>query len=389
MPNGIKLTPQEAKERLVRHRDMVACEMAFIDCKIPGSDQKVNYSLIGPGVSEATDQFVNLAEPHGFSLGVAAMPPGVTNNLHIHYTAEVFMIFEGEWLFRWGREGDDGEIIGRAGDVVSIPTWIFRGFSNIGDNDGWIFTALGRDDCGGLIWHPGILKQAADLGVYLTDDDVVVDTTAGAVKPDDQYLVKPLTPKQMAMLDEYSVDQMLKRVVPAEKRRWSKNALLAAMVPGIDIELAPVIGPGMTEDRSARAPVTNPHGFCIEWLRIPANTETGFFCVSKKQVMIVFGGELEIDLNRGYATTTLKVCSQDLYSTPADVWRQLRTRDQGALVAVITAGDGRTIIEWDDAVIQNAAAAGYAVDPDGYIARRELLFYLHDKVSPNGTGVAS
>lgn len=389
MLDKFTLTPEQAEVRLVRHDDMVACEMAFIDCKIPGSDRKVNYSLIGPGVSESTDQFVSLAEPHGFSLGVAAMPPGVTNNLHIHYTAEVFMIFQGEWIFRWGTNGDDGEIIGRAGDVVSIPTWLFRGFSNVGDEDGWIFTALGRDDCGGLIWHPSILQQAADLGVYLTDDDLVVDTTLGVSKPDEKHLVKPLTLEQIKMLDTYSVDQMLERVVPVDKRRWSKAGLLAAMVPGKEIELAPVIGPGMSEDRSARAPLTNPHGFCIEWLRIPENTETGFFCLSKKQVMIVFEGELEVDLNRGDATTTLKVCSQDMYSTPADVWRQLRTGSRSALAATITAGDDRTIIEWDDTIVQQAAAAGYAIDPDGYIAQRELLFYLHDKASSKETGILS
>ena len=123
-----------------------------------GSDRKENYSLIGVGVTQSEDQVVNLQEPHGFSLGVAAMPPGVVNNLHVHYTAEVFMIFKGRWLFRWGANGDEGTIIGEPGDVLSIPTWIFRGFSNVGDDDGWIFSALGGDETGGLIWHPSILR---------------------------------------------------------------------------------------------------------------------------------------------------------------------------------------------------------------------------------------
>ena len=67
------------------------------------------------------------------------------------------MVFKGEWLFRWGEDGKDGEFVGRAGDVVSIPTWIFRGFTNIGADDSWIFTALGRDESGGVIWDPKIL----------------------------------------------------------------------------------------------------------------------------------------------------------------------------------------------------------------------------------------
>jgi len=89
-------TKSNAADRLIRYEDLVPCSLAFIDCKIPGSDRKVNYSVIGAGVTQSHDQVVNLAEPHGFALGVAAMPHGVTNNLHMHYTAEVFMIYRGE-----------------------------------------------------------------------------------------------------------------------------------------------------------------------------------------------------------------------------------------------------------------------------------------------------
>lgn len=93
------MSDAESQRRLVRRKDMVAERVAFIDCKMPGSHLKENYSLIGPGVTQSKDQKVNLSEPHGFCLGVAAMPAGITNNLHIHYTAEVFMIFKGTWLF--------------------------------------------------------------------------------------------------------------------------------------------------------------------------------------------------------------------------------------------------------------------------------------------------
>ena len=111
----------DAQTRLIRRSDMVACKLAFIDCKMPGSIGKENYSLIGAGVTQSSDQVVNITEPHGFSLGVAAMAPGTTNNLHVHYTAEVFMVFSGTWLFRWGADGKDGEIIGTAGRCRQYP----------------------------------------------------------------------------------------------------------------------------------------------------------------------------------------------------------------------------------------------------------------------------
>lgn len=381
MSHEVTISQARAEDRLVRRKDLVACEMAFIDCRIPGSDRKVNYSIIGPGVSESSDQFVHIQEPHGFSLGVAAMPPGVTNNLHIHYTSEVFIIFSGEWLFRWGADGEGGEIRGKVGDVVSIPTWVFRGFSNVGDDDGWIFTALGRDDCGGLIWHPDILRRSAELGVFLTLDDMVVDTNTGATKPDDADLVKPLTDRQLAMLDKYTLEDMTRRIVRSEDRKWSDRSLLCAMRPGCDAKLASVIGPGMTEDRGMRAAITNPHGFCIEWLSIGPNSEIGPFKVSRKQVMIVYEGRMDARLNREGEEVCLDIDSQDVFSAPADVWRSLKAGPDGALVAIISNGDGRTIIEWDDAIVSEASEAGFAIDPDGYIAPKELLLYLKHPIA--------
>ncbi|MEO5732192.1 MAG: hypothetical protein ABIQ87_00695 [Rubrivivax sp.] len=368
------ISDQVVLSRLVRRSDLVACKQAFIDCKLPGSEQKENYSIIGPGVSESSDQVVNLSEPHGFSLGVAAMPPGVTNNLHIHYTAEVFMIFRGEWLFRWGADGKDGEFVGRAGDVVSIPTWIFRGFTNVGSDDGWIFTCLGRDECGGLIWHPSILKSAAQYGLYLTREDVVVDTGAGAAKPDDKDLVTPLSDEVMAALDRYSVKEMRERIVVAGERPWSDRALLDACLPGHRSSLAPIVGPGMSEDRKARPKVTNPHGFSVEWLRIEAGQIVGPLRVAPKQVLIVYEGAIEVTVNRKADAVTVPVGVSDLYSVPAGAWRSLQAVGPGqATVAVITAGDGRVHIEWDSQIVQDAQDSGFCVDPDGYIAAAALL----------------
>ena len=99
----ITLTQEEAQRRLIRPEDRVSCSVAFIDCKLPGSHLKQNYSFIGPGVTQSASQVVNIPEPHGFNIGAAAMPKVVTNNLHLHFTAEVFFIHEGSWRFRWAR----------------------------------------------------------------------------------------------------------------------------------------------------------------------------------------------------------------------------------------------------------------------------------------------
>ncbi len=175
------VTADEVARRTIRRADLVAAENSFIDCRTPGSERKLNYAIIGSGVSEG-EQFVNLTIPHGFQLGGASMPPGVNNSLHMHFTAEVFIVASGTYVFRWGRDSIDGELIGHPGDIISMPTWVFRGFSNVGGDDNFIFTILGRDHTGGLIWEPDVLRQAEGHGLLLTTDNRLIDTVVGGVR---------------------------------------------------------------------------------------------------------------------------------------------------------------------------------------------------------------
>src|SRR6478735_1803015 len=89
------VSADELTRRTIRRSDWVSCNSAFIDCRTPGSDRKENYAFIGPGVSQNPDQYVNLSHEHGYNVGAAGMPQGVTNNLHLHFTAEVFINFGG------------------------------------------------------------------------------------------------------------------------------------------------------------------------------------------------------------------------------------------------------------------------------------------------------
>ena len=361
----------DAATRLIRRSDMVACKLAFIDCKMPGSTDKENYSLIGAGVTQSADQVVNITEPHGFSLGAAAMPPGTINNLHVHYTAEVFMIHRGSWVFRWGADGRDGEIAGGPGDVVSIPTWIFRGFSNVGNDDGWIFTALGGDDTGGIIWHPSILSTAAEQGLFLTRDNMLVDTETGASRPAPEALMPPLDRPTIDSLRKFSAADMRRRVVTAAERSWSSHALLDSQLPGHASAMAAVIGHGMSQDIEQAPRITNPHGFSMEWLRIEPGQSVGPFRLSEAQVLIVFAGGVAVSID---AAAPLEAGVQEVVSVPAGAWRRIANSGDGmAEMAVMIAGDHKKQPVWDAGILAQAAAAGLGIDHSGYIAPQRLL----------------
>ncbi|MFD0915136.1 cupin domain-containing protein [Pseudahrensia aquimaris] len=184
------MTPEEMESRIVRYGDLKPCKTAFIDAHTPGSDQKENFTIIGGGVSESPDQHVHIAIPHGFNIGAAGQPPKCRNSLHSHRTAEVFFVLSGRWRFFWGRYGTAGEVTLEKGDIINIPTGIFRGFENIGTDYGMIMAILGGDDAGGgVVWAPQVIQDAQDHGLVLAETGKLYDTKQGQALPDG---VKPM-----------------------------------------------------------------------------------------------------------------------------------------------------------------------------------------------------
>ena len=180
------MTQQTMADRIVRYGELVPCKTAFIDAHTPGSDQKENFTIIGGGVSESPDQHVHIAIPHGFNIGAAGQPPKCRNSLHDHNTAEVFFVLSGRWRFFWGRWGNAGEVVLEQGDIINIPTGIFRGFENIGTEYGMIMAILGGDDAGGGVhWAPQVIEDAADHGLILGENGKLYDQKKGQSLPDD------------------------------------------------------------------------------------------------------------------------------------------------------------------------------------------------------------
>ena len=168
------------ESRIVRYGELKPCKTAFIDAHTPGSDQKENFTIIGGGVSESPDQHVHITDKVGFNIGAAGQPPKCRNSLHSHTTAEVFFVAKGRWRFFWGRYGTAGEFIAEKGDIFNIPTGIFRGFENVGQDYGMIMSMLGGDDAGGgVIWAPQVIEDARAHGLTLGNNGVLYDGEKG------------------------------------------------------------------------------------------------------------------------------------------------------------------------------------------------------------------
>ncbi|HYH31391.1 MAG TPA: hypothetical protein VD903_13480 [Pseudonocardia sp.] len=374
--NDTVVTPGEVARRTIRRKDWVPCKAAFIDCRTPGSDRKDNYSFIGAGVSQNADQFVNLTEPHGFNLGAAGMPNGTINSLHLHFTAEVFINFDGDYLLRWGPDGRQGEYRSVDGDVISVPSWIFRGFTNVGADEGVLLTVLGRDDNGGIIWGPDVLRDAAGHGLYLTADNQLIDTVQGQQVPPGAALIEPMPQEEIDRLDVFTAAQFRGRVTTAADREWVAEPFLCSGLPGGGAQLSLVIGYGMSEDRRAAPRLHEPHGFDLGWLRAAPGEGVLTHRHGESQVLTCRTGRWAVRLNTGADEQVVELGRLDTLSVPAGAWRSftlLDAPDGAGELLVVNGGDARTELEWAPEVVTAARERGRVLDPNGYLAPAAVL----------------
>lgn len=228
----------DVETRIVRYAALRPCYNAFIDTRTPGSEAKENFTIIGPGVSENPNQYVHIAEPHGFNIGGARQPPGCVNSQHSHETAEVFVVHSGTWRFNLGERGSEAGVLCYAGDTISLPTGMFRGFTNIGEDTGFLWSVLGGDDPGRVLWAPEVFDLAAEYGLVLLENGSLIDTVAGEKIPPGIAPMPRTSPAQAAAMHVPTAAQAENFVVRAS---------------GSD---ATIIGPA--------APLSWDHGFVLD-----------------------------------------------------------------------------------------------------------------------------
>ncbi len=301
-------TVDRMRERLVRYADLRPCYNAFIDTRTPGSEAKENFTIIGPGVSENPEQHVHIAEPHGYNIGGARQPPGCVNSQHSHKTAEVFVVHEGVWRFDLGEHGEDAQVELHPGDVISIPTDIFRGFTNIGDGMGFLWAVLGQDDPGRVTWAPKVFEMAREYGLVLLQSGQLIDTKEGKAIPEDQPVMEPTSRKEVAAMGKATqadAEKLVWRAADAgpESATW-------------------IIGGG--------AQFPWEHGFSLERLSLQAGacSENELATGSK----VVFVNEGRADLQWGNCELSLR--RGDTISIPIGVEHIIAAEDESELFVV-------------------------------------------------------
>ncbi|MEM8815421.1 MAG: cupin domain-containing protein [Pseudomonadota bacterium] len=282
---------------LVRYNELRPCTTAFIDTRTPGSAEKENFTIIGPGVAENPDRHVHISVPHGFNIGGARQPPNCVNSQHSHETAEVFMIHSGTWAFYLGPNREDGEVVLRQGDIISIPVHVFRGFKNVGEEPGFMFAVLGGDDPGHVTWAPYVFEYAAKYGLVLLDDGSLVDTTRGERVPADKQPMRPTTEADVERLRRMSAAELAECIVTAPELDADEAAMTAA-----GLRESAVIGSANPDEGIAAGKMHWPHGFHLRHIAAQSGVATRRHRRQEREVILMHRGLLTVEFDKQRVT---------------------------------------------------------------------------------------
>jgi mannose-6-phosphate isomerase-like protein (cupin superfamily) len=335
------ISPDLAK-RVVRYADLRPQLNSFIDKRTPGSAEEETFSVIGPGVIEnMIDRHIHITIPHGFNMGGARMPPGCVNSQHSHETAEVFLVHTGTFSMIFGPNSEDGELEVSEGDLVSIPTRVFRGFRNSGKVRGHLVSILGGNNPGRVTWAPYVFDAARDHGLLLLENGNLVDTVAGETVPPGAKLVVPTTEDDVGQFRRLRADQMRGWYVRKQELRGHPDAPLTG--PGVQECL--IIGVPNPAEGVPAAPIAAPHGFQVRRLFLEPGATIASHARQEVEVLFVHEGRVDVTI----AGQTVFLNKGDYFSIPEGIFRSWR--NSGAArndVQVVRGGDHPAAPIWAD-----------------------------------------
>lgn len=223
-----------------------------------------------------------------------------------------------------GERGEDGDVRLEPGDLISIPTRLFRGFENVGSDAGFLWAVLGGDDPGRVLWAPYVFEMAKNFGLVLLESGALIDSTKGERAPAGARAMPATTPEQVAALrraDSAALEQCVSR---------SNAARPPGLFPGVA---------GVSERLLVGAPPLDwPHGFTIVETTLEQGADVTDHVLDVSDVWFVQSGRIEVSIDGVSA-----VCGAgDTVTVPRGALRRLRNLEDEASVVVQVRG-GETL----------------------------------------------
>eukprot|EP00090_Calanus_glacialis_P037315 TRINITY_DN6411_c0_g1_i1.p1 TRINITY_DN6411_c0_g1~~TRINITY_DN6411_c0_g1_i1.p1 ORF type:complete len:294 (-),score=83.67 TRINITY_DN6411_c0_g1_i1:84-965(-) len=102
----------------------------------------------------------------GYNQTVQEVPPGNGNGAHIHKNTEIFLFLDGKWEIGYGFDASEKEVLAE-GDLIVVPAYECRTYTNIGSTPGHILTILTGESW--VQFDQKVVKEARKFGAICDD----------------------------------------------------------------------------------------------------------------------------------------------------------------------------------------------------------------------------
>ena len=240
----------------------------------------------------------------------------------------------GRWAFRSGETAGDGEVVVEAGDVISLPPRMFRGFENVGAETGFLFAVLGSDDPGRVLWAPYVFDAAASYGLILMENGRLIDTRLGQTPPSELKRMRRTTAEEVAALDRYDSDQLRKCVRSDDSTLPASHSVLAAR--GHGVRETTILGPASDAEGLDSGWVARSHGFALRELEFSRGSMVPPHIRIEEEVLLMRRGALSV----GVGEDRVVIRTGDVMTVPVGTSRRFENAHDGdTTVHVVRRGD--------------------------------------------------
>jgi len=159
---------------VARYSELEELDSVILDTFLPTG--KRSTSLIYGRIVSNTFTKAKIPTFPGYNQTVQEVPPGNGNGAHIHKNTEIFLFLDGKWEIGYGYDASEKEVL-EGGDLIIVPAYECRTYTNIGKTPGHILTILAGESW--VQFDQKVVEEARKYGAICDDWGTLTHDTQG------------------------------------------------------------------------------------------------------------------------------------------------------------------------------------------------------------------